>query len=65
MPSVLAPHITSSFWEHIASLMCAIIVARLTARIVAPITSILFKWLVIGRYKPGTYCMSSTYYLRW
>jgi hypothetical protein len=64
MLSVLAPHITGSFWEHIASLMCAIIVARLTARIVAPVTSILFKWLVIGRYKPGTYRMSSTYHLR-
>ncbi|KAJ7801104.1 acetyl-CoA synthetase-like protein [Mycena olivaceomarginata] len=65
MLSVLAPHITGSFWERIASLMCAIIVARLTARIVAPVTSILFKWLVIGRYKPGTYRMWSTYHLRW
>ncbi|KAJ7738205.1 hypothetical protein B0H14DRAFT_3516093 [Mycena olivaceomarginata] len=65
MLSVLAPHITGSFWERIASLMCAIVVARLIARIVAPVTSILFKWLVIGRYKPGTYRMSSTYHLRW
>ncbi|KAJ6474655.1 acetyl-CoA synthetase-like protein [Mycena vitilis] len=65
MLSVLAPFIDGTFWQRIASLMCAIIVARLTSRIIAPVTSILFKWLVIGKYQPGTYRMWSTYHLRW
>ncbi|KAF8129664.1 acetyl-CoA synthetase-like protein [Mycena galopus ATCC 62051] len=65
MLSLLAPHINGTFWERILSLMCAIVTARLTTRIVAPITSILFKWLVIGRYTPGTYRMWSLYHLRW
>ncbi|KAJ7065262.1 acetyl-CoA synthetase-like protein, partial [Mycena amicta] len=65
MLSVLAPFISGLFWERIASLLAAIIVARLATRIIAPVTSILFKWLVIGKYKPGTYPMWSTYYLRW
>ncbi|KAF7289447.1 Peroxisomal-coenzyme A synthetase [Mycena chlorophos] len=65
MLSVLAPFITGNFWERIAVLMAAITVARLVTRIIAPVTSILFKWIVIGKYKPGTYPMWSTYYLRW
>ncbi|KAJ7230643.1 acetyl-CoA synthetase-like protein [Mycena pura] len=65
MLSLLAPHITQSFWGRMASLLTSIVVARLTTRIVAPVTSIIFKWLVIGKYKPGTYRMWSTYYLRW
>ncbi|KAJ7700217.1 hypothetical protein B0H14DRAFT_3651598, partial [Mycena olivaceomarginata] len=57
--------LNGTFWERIGSLLCSIVVARLTTRIVAPITAILFKWLVIGKYKPGTYRMWSTYHLRW
>ncbi|KAJ7151166.1 hypothetical protein C8R46DRAFT_1304861 [Mycena filopes] len=56
---VLTPSIHGSFWERMASLLLPIIVARLNSRIVAPLTSILFKWLVVGRYQPGTYCMWS------
>ncbi|KAJ6561109.1 acetyl-CoA synthetase-like protein [Mycena vulgaris] len=65
MLSEMAPFISDSFWERICSLLLAIVVARLLSRIIAPITSILFKWLVIGKYKPGTYRMWSVYYLRW
>ncbi|KAF7357014.1 Peroxisomal-coenzyme a synthetase [Mycena venus] len=65
MLSFLAPFVNGTFWERISSLFCAIVVARLTTRVVAPITSIIFKWLVIGKYKPGTYRMWSTYHLRW
>ncbi|KAF7370975.1 Peroxisomal-coenzyme a synthetase [Mycena sanguinolenta] len=65
MLSVLAPYVNGTFWERIGALMCAIVTARLTARVVAPVTAILFKWLVIGRYKPGTYRMWSLYHLRW
>jgi len=46
-----------SFWERIAALATSIAVARLLARIVCPLVAIAFKWIVIGRYKPGTYRM--------
>ncbi|KAJ6485740.1 acetyl-CoA synthetase-like protein [Mycena sanguinolenta] len=65
MLSVLSSYVNGTFWERIGALLCAIVTARLTARIVAPITAILFKWLVIGRYKPGTYRMWSLYHLQW
>ncbi|KAJ7127673.1 AMP-dependent synthetase and ligase [Mycena epipterygia] len=63
--SELAPHISGSFWERILSLITAIVVARLSTRIISPVSSIIFKWLVIGRYKPGKYRMWSGYYLRY
>ncbi|KAJ7132303.1 AMP-dependent synthetase and ligase [Mycena epipterygia] len=65
MLATLAPFINGTFWERIASLLLAIVVARLIARIIAPITAIAFKWIVIGKYKPGTYRLWSVYYLRW
>lgn len=46
-----------SFWEEMGSLFLAIIAARLTSRIVAPLGAIAFKWLVIGKYQPGVYKM--------
>ncbi|KAF7352099.1 Acetyl-CoA synthetase-like protein [Mycena venus] len=61
----LAPHVNASFWERILSLLTAVIVARLTTRIISPISAILFKWLVIGKYKPGKYRYWSGYYLRY
>ncbi|KAJ7282076.1 acetyl-CoA synthetase-like protein [Mycena rebaudengoi] len=65
MLSKMAHRIDGSFWERVSSLLLSIIIARLTTRIIAPVTSIIFKWLVIGKYKPGTYRMWSLYYLRW
>ncbi|KAF7353576.1 Peroxisomal-coenzyme a synthetase [Mycena sanguinolenta] len=65
MLAVLAPHVDGSFWERILSLLAAIIVGRLTTRIVSPISAILFKWLVIGKYKPRKYRIWSGYYLRY
>ncbi|KAH9479272.1 putative NRPS-like protein biosynthetic cluster [Psilocybe cubensis] len=65
MLSYLAPLINGTYWERMVALLTSILVARVTARIVCPLTSILFKWIVIGRYKPGTYQTWSTYYLRW
>ncbi|KAJ7455806.1 acetyl-CoA synthetase-like protein [Mycena latifolia] len=61
----LAPHVNGTFWERILSLLTAIIVARLSTRIISPIASIIFKWLVIGKYKPGKYRVWSGYYLRY
>ncbi|KAF7353427.1 Peroxisomal-coenzyme a synthetase [Mycena sanguinolenta] len=63
--AALAPHVNESFWERILSLLAAIIAGRLTTRIVSPICAIIFKWLVIGKYKPGKYRVWSGYYLRY
>ena len=57
--------IDASFWKRASTLLLAIIVARGTSRILAPLTAITIKWLVIGRYEPGLYPMWSTYHLRW
>ncbi|KIK57060.1 hypothetical protein GYMLUDRAFT_173450 [Collybiopsis luxurians FD-317 M1] len=63
--SYLAPKTDGEFWVRMVALMTAILAGRLAARICAPITAILFKWIVIGKYKSGTHRMWSTYYLRW
>ncbi|KAK7031546.1 peroxisomal-coenzyme A synthetase [Favolaschia claudopus] len=63
--SALSSYIDGSFWERISALLCAIVVARLATRIIAPVTAIVFKWVVIGKYRPGTYRMWSNYHLRW
>ncbi|KAG7094328.1 putative NRPS-like protein biosynthetic cluster [Marasmius oreades] len=53
------------FYEKMGVLLFAIVVARLATRLIAPLGAILFKWIVIGKYRPGTYRMWSGYYLRW
>ncbi|TBU54904.1 acetyl-CoA synthetase-like protein [Dichomitus squalens] len=63
--SLFTAFIGGSYWERIGSLLTAIVGARLLARIVLPIVAIAFKWVVIGRYKPGTYRFWSNYHLRW
>ncbi|KAF7975489.1 hypothetical protein HWV62_9405 [Athelia sp. TMB] len=64
--AVIAPHIdNSNYWERNASLLCAITAARLSSRVISPLAAILFKWLVIWRYRPGQYRMWSAYHLRW
>ncbi|KAJ7075250.1 acetyl-CoA synthetase-like protein [Mycena belliarum] len=63
--SVSATFVNGTFWQRVGSLLLAIVVARLATRIVAPITSIILKWLIIGKYQPGTYRMWSNYHLRW
>ncbi|TFK88643.1 acetyl-CoA synthetase-like protein [Polyporus arcularius HHB13444] len=63
--SLFTTFISGSYWERIGSLLAAIIGARLVARIALPLLGIAFKWIVIGRYKPGTYRFWSNYHLRW
>ncbi|KAJ8081882.1 putative NRPS-like protein biosynthetic cluster [Marasmius tenuissimus] len=63
--SLLTPLVNGSFWERVTGLVCILFAGRIIVRIVAPCTAILFKWVVIGRYRPGTYPMWSNYYLRW
>lgn len=60
-----AYYIDDVFWERVGALLASIIVARFTSRIICPITAIAFKWIVIGRYRPGKYPMWSNYHLRW
>ncbi|KAJ7263785.1 acetyl-CoA synthetase-like protein [Mycena rebaudengoi] len=61
----LAHYVDDSFWERVLALLCAIVVARLATRIISPMTAIIFKWIVIGKYKPGKYPIWSGYYLRY
>ena len=63
--SLCTSFISGTYWERIGSLFVAIIGARLLTRIVMPLFAIAFKWLVIGRYRPGTYHFWSGYHLRW
>ncbi|TBU29893.1 acetyl-CoA synthetase-like protein [Dichomitus squalens] len=63
--SLSTVYIDGSYWERIGSLLAAIIGARLLSRIVLPIVGIAVKWIIIGRYKPGTYRFWSNYHLRW
>ncbi|KAJ6528632.1 acetyl-CoA synthetase-like protein [Mycena vulgaris] len=57
----LAPNINGNLWK---CFFIAIVVAKLLTGIISPIASILFKWIVIGTYKPGKHRMWSGYYLR-
>lgn len=60
-----AYYIEDSFWERVGVLLASVVVARFTSRIICPITAIAFKWLIIGRYRPGKYPMWCNYHLRW
>ena len=55
--SYLAVLADGSFWHRLGALFLAILVARTIVYTVCPITAIAFKWIVIGRYRPGTYQM--------
>ncbi|WFD27979.1 putative NRPS-like protein biosynthetic cluster [Malassezia nana] len=60
-----AYYIEDSFWERLGALLASIVIARITSRIICPAAAIAFKWVVIGRYRPGKYPMWSNYHLRW
>ncbi|EAU90635.2 AMP-dependent synthetase and ligase [Coprinopsis cinerea okayama7 len=61
----LARYLHTTYWTRMVGLVSAIIIARLTTRVVCPLFAIIFKWIVIGKYQPGVYRTWSTYYLRW
>ena len=44
-----------SFWHRLGALFMAILIARIIVDTVCPVIAIAFKWIVIGRYQPGTY----------
>lgn len=56
-----SPHVAFRY----ACLMLALAISRLSVEIASPIFGILFKWIVIGRYKEGLYPMWGPYHMRW
>lgn len=46
-------------------LLIALLITSITSEVVFPMIGIIMKWLVIGRYRAGTYPLWSGYYLRW
>ncbi|KUL87836.1 hypothetical protein ZTR_03174 [Talaromyces verruculosus] len=46
-------------------IVLAIISSRVAWQLVAPCCAIVFKWLVIGRYKEGLFPMWGSYHTRW
>lgn len=51
--SYLSPFFDHNYWERMFALLCAIVIARFSVRVCAPVAAIVFKWTIIGRYKPG------------
>jgi hypothetical protein len=56
-----SPHVAARY----ACLMAALAISRLSVEIASSIFGILFKWIVIGRYKEGLYPMWGPYHMRW
>lgn len=50
---------------NLLRLLLSLSVAGISASIIFPFIGILMKWLVIGRYRAGTYPLWGAYYLRW
>ncbi|KAJ5109567.1 hypothetical protein N7532_002212 [Penicillium argentinense] len=46
-------------------IVLAVLSARISSHIVSPFCGIIFKWLVIGRYKEGIFPMWGPYHTRW
>ncbi|KAJ6584022.1 hypothetical protein DFH09DRAFT_911062 [Mycena vulgaris] len=61
----LASDANATVWRRMLTLFTAVVTAKLSTGIVAPVASIMFKWIVIGRFQPGKYRMWSPYYLRY
>ncbi|RMY91935.1 hypothetical protein D0862_09607 [Hortaea werneckii] len=54
-----------SILGRLLDLCISMFVARTLTRTVAPLLAVVFKWLVIGKYKEGLYPMWSSYHTRW
>ena len=53
-------------WLQVVSVIVAIVLARLALNLfILPGTSLMVKWIVIGRYRRGHYPLWGHYYLRW
>ena len=53
--SRLARSFPGGFYERILSLVAAILMALLVDSVLLPLVAISLKWIIIGRYIPGTY----------
>ncbi|OQN98153.1 hypothetical protein B0A48_15985 [Cryoendolithus antarcticus] len=50
---------------RLLGLCVSIAIGQIATKIAAPLLSIIFKWLVIGRYREGLYPMWGLYHTRW
>ncbi|KAI8337529.1 hypothetical protein BC941DRAFT_352853 [Chlamydoabsidia padenii] len=50
---------------RLVQLVLSLSISMAVSAIVFPLLSILIKWIVIGRYRAGSYPMWGQYYLRW
>ncbi|ORZ14195.1 hypothetical protein BCR42DRAFT_492821 [Absidia repens] len=66
--SLLASSWTFSAQNHgfrLVQLVLSLCLAAIAGAIVFPLVAILVKWVVIGRYRAGSYPLWGQYYLRW
>lgn len=52
-------------WGRFESLLAAMVIARLLSGLVFPLVTVIFKWILIGRYTAGKYPLWSGMYLKW
>ncbi|SZF00454.1 unnamed protein product [Blumeria hordei] len=63
--------IISDYWREsnllaqLLTLLVALSLSRLSTQIASPVFGIILKWVIIGRYKAGTYPMWGKYHTRW
>lgn len=50
---------------RLLNIVVSTMIAKVVTKIVAPLFSIAFKWVVIGRYQEGLYPMWGQYHTRW
>ncbi|KAL9078001.1 MAG: hypothetical protein Q9157_003086 [Trypethelium eluteriae] len=56
---------TNSVPGRLVNLVFSLAVGRLVTRLISPFLAIIFKWVLIGRYKEGIYPMWGWYHTRW
>jgi hypothetical protein len=49
---------------HILCLVTAILMAKLAVSVLPPVVAVIFKWIIIGRYRTGTYKMYVYFVIR-
>ena len=50
---------------RLINLVVSMLIARTITKTLAPMVAILFKWVIVGRYREGVYPMWSKYHTRW
>ena len=57
MLSIDGGGVYKTIWQHFGTLLAALAIAKLCVATVCPLAAIAFKWIIIGKYKKGTYRM--------